>query len=60
MQPVLGKILDSHWQGTLVQGARVYNETAYFSAFIWLLVSAALSIIMVMGSRETYCRMQDE
>lgn len=59
MQPVLGKILDSHWQGTLVDGVRVYNEAAYFSAFIWLLVSSALSIIMVMASRETYCRMRD-
>ena len=59
MQPVLGKILDAHWQGTLVEGVRVYNEAAYFSAFIWLLVSSALSIIMVLGSQETYCRIKD-
>ncbi len=59
MQPVLGKILDSHWQGTLVEGARVYNQTAYFSAFIWLLVSTALAVVMVFFTRETYCRISE-
>ena len=59
MQPLLGKILDSHWQGGMVDGARVYNEAAYNAAFSWLVVSAALSIIMIFFSRETYCRMSD-
>ena len=57
LQPVLGKILDSHWQGTMVDGARVYNEAAYNAAFFWLVVCAALSIIMIAFSKETYCRM---
>lgn len=57
LQPVLGKILDSHWQGTMVDGARVYNEAAYNAAFFWLVVCAALSIIMIVFSKETYCRM---
>ncbi len=60
MQPVLGKILDSHWQGTLVEGARVYDQAAYSAAFIWLLVGTALSVIMVSLTRETYCRIQDD
>lgn len=60
MQPLLGKILDSHWQGTLIEGVRVYDEAAYFSAFIWLLVSAALSTIMVLGTRETYCQIKGD
>ena len=59
MQPLLGKILDSHWQGTMVEGARVYNEAAYSAAFFWLVVSAALSIIVIALSKETYCRMRD-
>lgn len=58
MQPVLGKILDSHWEGVLVNGARVYGETAYFSAFIWLLISTALSVVMVLFTKESFCRMQ--
>lgn len=58
MQPVLGRILDSHWDGVLLNGARVYNSTAYSSAFIWFLLSAALSVVMVSLTRETYCRIR--
>jgi polyferredoxin len=43
----------------MVEGARVYNEAAYRAAFFWLVVSAALSIIVIALSRETYCRMRD-
>ncbi len=60
MQPVLGKILDSHWQGTMFEGARVYNEAAYSSAFIWLVVCTSLSVVMVLFTKETYCRVQDQ
>ena len=59
MQPVLGKILDSHWDGVLLNGARIYNSAAYSSAFIWFLVSTALSIIMVYFTRESFCRVKD-
>jgi len=58
MQPMLGKILDSHWDGVLQNGARIYSSTAYSSAFIWLLVSSALSVVMVILTRESYCRIE--
>ncbi len=58
MQPMLGKILDSHWDGILLNGARIYSGTAYSSAFIWLLVSSALSVVMVLFTRESHCRVQ--
>ena len=58
MQPVLGKILDLHWLGEIVEGARVYNQEAYSAAFIWLLVSSALAVVMVFFTTETYCRMR--
>ncbi len=60
MQPVLGKILDAHWDGTMAAGARVYNEAAYFSAFIWLVIAVGLSVIMVSFTKETYCRIQND
>ena len=59
MQPVLGKILDSHWDGVLLNGARIYSSAAYSSAFIWFVVSTALSIIMVYFTRESFCRVKD-
>ena len=56
MQPVLGTILDSHWDGVLVNGARVYSPEAYSAAFIWFFVCVALSVVMVFFTRESYCR----
>lgn len=59
MQPVLGKILDYHWEGVLVNGARVYSATAFSSAFTWLFISTALSVVMVLFTRESYCRINE-
>jgi MFS family permease len=59
MQPVLGKILDLHWLGIMAEGARVYNQDAYSAAFIWLLVSSGMAVVMVFFTTETYCRMQE-
>jgi hypothetical protein len=58
MQPVLGKILDSHWDRVLLNGARIYNSAAYSSAFIWFLVSSALLVIMVYCTRESFCHVK--
>ncbi len=52
MQPVLGKILDSHWDGVLIEGSRVFNSSAYASAFLWFVVCSAISVIMVLLTRE--------
>lgn len=60
MQPVLGSILDKHWDGTMVAAARVYGETAYASAFIWLFVCTVASVIMVALTKETHCKMADD
>ena len=59
MQPVLGKILDSHWDGVLINGARIYDSSAYSSAFVWFLVSSALSVIMVLLTRESFCTIRE-
>ena len=59
MQPVLGLILDTHWEGVLVNGARVYNSAAYSAAFIWLFISTLLAVIMVAFTKESYCRLSE-
>lgn len=38
-QPLLGAILDLNWDGTLVDGARVYDPAAYGIAFLPLLAA---------------------
>jgi hypothetical protein len=59
MQPWLGSILDRHWDGLLVNGARIYQASAYSSAFTLLFVSSCLSVAAVYFTRETYCRLQE-
>lgn len=60
MQPLLGSILDNHWDGAMSASARVYSAQAYCSAFVWFLACSALSVIMVSLTKETYCNMRDQ
>ena len=59
LQPVLGSILDRHWDGLLVNGARVYDAGAYSAAFLWLFLSSCLSVAAVYFTRETHCRFRE-
>ena len=56
LQPVLGLILDRHWQGALEQGVRIYDGAAYHAAFFWFAVSTALAVLMLLFTRESHCR----
>lgn len=59
-QPVIGKLLDMKWGGTLVEGARVYSQSDYRSALIVLPVSILISILITFFIRETYCKVNLE
>jgi hypothetical protein len=58
LQPWLGRILDRHWDGLMVNGVRIYDAAAYAAAFQWLFFSAALSLAAVHFTRETGCRIR--
>jgi MFS family permease len=57
LQPLVGLMLDLQWRGNLqgeLQGnAPVYNASDYRTAFILVLVSAALGLIMCLRLKET-------
>ena len=54
-QPLLGKLLDLAWDGTLsVDGARVYDIATYQIAFSAVSVALLLSWVIVQYVRETY------
>jgi MFS family permease len=59
MQPLLGGILDRHWNGLLVDGVRIYDAGAYSAAFLWLFLSSCLSVAAVSFTRETHCRIRE-
>jgi sugar phosphate permease len=56
LQPALGYLLDSHWQGVMEAGARVYPVAGY-QVVLWIL--AAIAVAGWIGAwmmRETHCR----
>ena len=56
MQPLIGWLLDLNWTGTMIDGARVYNENAYMLAFSSLLVVNGAAFIGTLILRETRCK----
>lgn len=59
-QPMLGWILDRNWDGTLVDGARLYDRAAYSAAFSALIVTLVAGIVAASMLRETGGRQQVE
>ncbi len=56
MQPLIGWLLDSNWDGTMQAGARVYAASNYSAAFFSLLVVNFAALIGSLMLRETHCR----
>ncbi len=56
LQPAIGWILDRRWQGALEHGVRVYSLGAYQAGFGLMIAWAALSVILLLFTRETFCK----
>ncbi len=58
LQPAIGWVLDRHWQGALENGVRVYGFEAYQAGFGLMIAWAALSVVLLWFTRETFCQPQ--
>jgi MFS family permease len=56
LQPAVGWVLDSYWQGTTDAGIRIYEFEAYRAGFSLVLAWAVLALICIALTRETECR----
>jgi MFS family permease len=56
LQPAVGWMLDKHWTGTMIGGARLYDAAAWTSGFALLAATVAASLIMLTLTRESFCR----
>ncbi|OGT31489.1 MAG: hypothetical protein A3E87_03960 [Gammaproteobacteria bacterium RIFCSPHIGHO2_12_FULL_35_23] len=54
-QPLIGRILDLHWQQTLVNGVRIYSLADYRMALFALPACSLLSLLVLTFVKETYC-----
>jgi len=55
-QPLIGWLLDLNWDGTLDAGIRSYSVATYRMAFLSIVISGTVSLLMGMLMRETHCR----
>jgi len=56
MEPLFGYIADLTWDGTMVNGLRIYSPTDYYHGFILMLIFAVIAVASSFRLRETYCR----
>ncbi len=56
MQPIFGWVLDTHWQGAIEHGVKVYPLGAYQSAFWVCAAVLAVGLAMTLFIKETRCR----
>jgi len=56
LQPAMGYVLDSNWNGLLENGIRIYHLGAYQSAFTLMIGWSVISAILICFATETNCR----
>jgi MFS family permease len=55
-QPFIGWLLDVNWDGTTLEGVRIYSVQAYNMALLSLVACGVVAIVMALLIRETHCR----
>ena len=54
--PLTGKFLDLGWDGTVVEGARVFSVSSYKAAFLTLPGYLLVSLLTLLKIKETHCK----
>jgi len=54
--PVIGLILDAHWKGAVVNGARQYDLAAFQLALLFLFAWIAVAFVLLLLTRETHAQ----
>jgi MFS family permease len=58
LQPAIGWVLDSLWNGRLEQGVRVYSLGTYQEGLALMLAWSLLACGLLLLARESFCRQQ--
>lgn len=56
LQPIIGWMLDLRWDGTMLEGARIYQTADYRFAFICLVAWSGAGFILALTLRESNCK----
>jgi len=60
LQPAVGMVLDRRWDGLTAGGVRLYGLDAYRAGFTLMVGWAALSVLLVALTEETFCRQRPQ
>ena len=60
LQPLIGWILDSKWDGLLENGIRIYALNAYHMAFMAMIGMSIIGTLIINLTKETYCQQLKE
>lgn len=52
-EPLIGRLLDIHWNGALLNGARVFNLQTYHTSFLTLCAYLVIAIVLLCFIEET-------
>lgn len=58
--PIIGKILDMNWDGTMLEGARIYSPQTYTIGLSLLPLGILVGILLTLCIRETHCKIHLE
>jgi len=50
--PVIGLILDAHWQGVAIDGVRQYDVAAFQAGLVFLLIWLVVAMLLLAATRE--------
>lgn len=56
LQPVIGWVLDLHWQGRMKGDVRLYDLEAFRAGFSLMIGWALLACLLIALTKETHCR----
>lgn len=60
LQPLVGWVMDRAWDGSMLQGVRIYTPQNYQSGLLIMFAFALCGLIGACFIRETYCRYADD
>ena len=58
LQPAVGWILDTRWEGGIAEGVRVYGSASFQAGFSLMVAWLGLSLLLLFFTRETHCKQQ--
>lgn len=57
LQPIVGRVLDLSWDGTMSNGIKVYSVTGYQEAMLSLPICLVIGVLFSLLVKETHCKL---